>query len=448
MPPLLCWGRKMGNMGCAGTEFLKNQQGSVALWLVFTFVLTFGSIALAVDGARLFALKTRLEMTAQTVALMAAKNLPVMSEVALSRWTGEIARRQMSRNPFPSYLSSQVTLQNVDLQINDNASVVTVTLEAALPATLLRALNFLEYFDVSATARARIILPATELVLALDSSLEASSSGKLTPIVEAAKYMTARLADLGTQGFDIKLAVIPHATPLINVAPRKNWVADAVWPENSVPPNVPGIAQWTGPLAAQRWCVGRRGGAAGTGLQTPLAVKFPLVLGIDKVTGSDGIDRFSITTDETCSVQPLRPFQTGFSGVAGYLSAITASGNFNGGRALIWSARLLSPAWAGAWGGAVAPPAVSGTVRKLVVLISASDGPKDADFSAGCALLRQQEIGLYILDFKASQTSDELYRKCVSPPQNYQKLESAADLRRTIADLVKSLIRMRLASLD
>jgi len=434
-------------------KLFQDQRGSVAVWLVLTFVFVFGGMALAVDLTRVFAFKTRLEIAAEAASLIAAKNLHVLDATGVISLAREIARQKIEENSFPSVLSAPTTLRNFSLEKTTNEIGVVINIDAGLSTTLLGAFNFLNDFDVAATAVSEMSLSKSELIMVLDSSVAAGDIGRASNITEAAEYISDKFNQFHTYGSNVKIAIIPNANALVNVAPHKEWIASGVWPDGSIPPAVPGINLWTGELEDQRWCVESRGGNSATSTETSNFIPFPLVMGIDKITGADGIDRFEISTDENCAQSAIRPLKSTYSDLSGYFVNITPTGQFASGRSFVWAERLLSPSWQDAWGSDVNSPAqYDAGVKKIVLLITSSGNngilAEDTVFMASCERLRQKDVSVFIIDYGAPITSSTKYKSCVTWPGNYRKVDNVSELKSAAADFVKSQINSRLVSLD
>lgn len=431
----------------------QDERGSVLVWLAFTFLLLFGSLALAVDLARVFVFQTRLDLAAEASSLMAAQNLYVLSEDDLFALAYEVARNKVEDNPFPSFPSATVRLNDFLISKTNDDLGVEVSLKGKLSTTLLRSLNFFEDIEVQATAIAEMTFSKTELVMVMDSSLATEASGKLSEIKAAATYVVEQIDRLVSAGKKIKLAIIPNANVFINVAPNKGWVQSSDWPDDLIPPTVSGVTMWSGSLENQRWCVGRRLGTAAVLPVSPIMRPFPLILAIDKEMGADGVNVFSITTDDDCGSSTIKPLSETLSAFGGYLADIDAAGVFARGRSFVWAERLLSPDWQGIWSADDDTPVDYGTgMRKVVLLLTGSadtgNSQDEADFSESCDRLKQLGIRVAILNYGGGVSTNAGYESCVNAGGFYGTFDDSASFKNSVADFVKSLTSSRLTALN
>ncbi len=431
----------------------QDEGGSVLVWLAFTFFLLFGSLALAVDLARVFVFQNRLDLAAEASSLIAAQNLYLLPEDDLFALAYEVARNKVEDNPFPSFTTGEVLLDDFSISKIDDDVSIEVSLKGKLPTTLLRSLNFFEDIDVQATAIAEMTFSKTELVMVLDSSLVAEASGKLSEIKTVANYVVGQVERLVNAGKNIKLAIVPNANVFMNVAPNKGWVQSSDWPDDLIPPNVPGVTQWSGSLENQRWCIGRRLGTAAVLPVSPLTEPFPLILAINKEVGADGINIFSITTDDNCGSSPIRPLSASVSAFGGYLADVDAAGVFARGRSSVWAERLLSPNWQGIWNADADTPVDYGTgMRKVVLFLTGSgdtgNSQDEQDFSESCERLKQFGVKLIILNYGGGSSTNAGYESCINAGGFYGTFDESASFKSTVADFVKSLTSSRLIALN
>ncbi|MEH6474125.1 MAG: Tad domain-containing protein [Sneathiella sp.] len=431
----------------------QDERGSVLVWLAFTFLLLFGSLALAVDLARVFVFQTRLDLAAEASSLIAAQNLYLLSEDNLFALAYEVARNKVEDNPFPSFTTAGVLLDDFSISKTDDDLGVEVSLKGKLPTTLLRSLNFFEDIEVQATAIAEMTFSKTELVMVMDSSLAVEASGKLSEIKAAATYVVGQFDRLVSAGKKIKLAIVPNANVFMNVAPNKGWVQSSDWPDEIIPPTVPGITMWSGPLENQRWCVGRRLGTAAMLPVTPIIEPFPLILAIDKEMGADGVNVFSVTTDANCGNSTIKSLSASLPGFSGYMADIDAAGVFARGRSFVWAERLLSPDWQGVWNADVDTPVDYGTdMRKVVLLLTGSgdtgNSQDELDFSESCERLKQLGMNVAILNYGGGVSTNAGYESCISAGGFYGTFDDSASFKSSVADFVKSLTSSRLTVLN
>lgn len=425
-------------------RFARDDAGAAFLIFALGIFLTLGAIALAFDLSRFFLAKTRLSFAIEIAAVAAAKSLPFADDAALATFAREMTRVNFASTDWLGFESDAAPV--VTLATNRGEGTVTVAGQAAIPTLLLGALQFPEV-TIGASVSARAEQPALELALVIEASAALAANGRLEKITEAAAGLIGALDAAFTAGGGAQYALVPFGNALVNVAPRSDWVAAGLWPEN-LPPEIPGTTGWSGDLAADRWCVGIRPGAAGEAATSPDLAPFPLVLTLtSEINPETGLAHFENITTSECRVEPLLPL--GSAGpVASALASLTGTGDAAPGRAMLWAERLLSPDWRGFWKAGSSSPADydDATRSKAVLLIAGSDVVDTAEIARlidVCARLRGNNVALYIVDYLAPESVSSALQLCAGPPMHYFRAEDEAALQDALVSLAGFLIKVR-----
>ncbi len=430
--------------------FLRDNRGSVSVLFLFVFLLLFGSLALAYDLARYFTAETRGQKTAEAAILLAARNNGILSPDELVSLVTDFVRADLKTSPFPVLEQSALSLSDLSITVAEDEGI-SLTLELSVPPTLMASFNFFEPIISKTQASATARVENAEIVILLDRTQQAAESGKLRAMKDAVDVFLAQVNRLKKRDNPPRVGLIPFGNELINIAPRKNWIAQGDWP-TAIPPAVPGTAQWIGPLEEQRWCIAPRSGAAEENETPPSVQKFPLVLDIgEEVDPQNGQPLFSITTTTRCSDMPLIPL-TDISTVALSLPLLEGHGSNAGGRAMIWAERMLSPSWQAEWGIFTGVPAnFDDVVQKTVLLVAGTAHSATIDenrlFSKACQRLKTKGASVHIIDYGTPATMAALYKSCVSSPQYYYRVTDADHLKRRISEVSQSLLTIQITSL-
>ncbi|MEP3246601.1 MAG: pilus assembly protein TadG-related protein [Sneathiella sp.] len=431
--------------------FLQDSRGSVSVLFLFVFLLLFGSLALAFDLTRYFTAETRGQKAAEAAILLAARNNGILSPDELKIWVTDFVRADLKTNPFPVLEQSALGLSDLSIMAAEDGGV-SLNLELSVPTTLMASFNFFEPVISRTQTSATASVENAEIVILLDRSQQAAESGKLPAMKGAVDVFLAQLNRLKRGDNPLRVGLIPFGNELINIAPRKDWVAEADWPTD-LPPAVPGTVRWTGPLEEQRWCVAPRSGVAGENDTPPSVRKFPLVLDIEEeIDPQSSQSLFSITTTARCSDMPIIPLTNEISVVSRALPLLEGHGGNAGGRAMIWAERMLSSSWQTDWSISAGVPAnFDGAVQKTVLLVAGTAHSASVDenrlFTETCQRLKTKGVSFHIIDYGAPASMTALYKSCVSSPQYYYRVTDADHLKRRISEVSQSLLTIRITSL-
>ncbi len=419
-------------MICFIRSLLKNESGSISIWGAFSVLMIIGIFAFAIDAGRYLVGQKILQSAANHIVLTAADHFKLLDE-----------------NDFESYLTAQISLQQQNLKsefvfgatgalfkkrnviVNSSQSSIQIELEVHITPLFLQYITDADLIKINAVAKAEQLVEETEIVFVLDGSNGAELEVENTVFSNFLRLINSQ----NTQVSKIGVGIIPHSTELMNVAPRKQWVNALEWPD-AVPPNVPGIAKWNGPLTDQRWCIKPR--PAEFNLSVPSTDPFPLEMEITVVSGSDGSDEYSVTTTIECPATRVSPIHK--SNIdSGLILGRVQSGSFDPGIGIMWGLRSLHENWVSSWG-RVLPE----RPKKMIIMLASSDFDstqiKTDRLSASCQLAANEDVKLIILDLK--NISSTLEGKCggavivSTAHENEQK--------RAVYSIVQSLAQSRL----
>ncbi len=431
-------------------KFYQDTCGSIILPLLFTFVFVFGSMALAVDSLRYFAVQSLLEKSALSAAIFAAKNVEILSQSENRNLAAEIAQLEFIGGS-QSFLQS-ASLDTIQVGQTNAGLTTTVNLSASLPASLMQAFGYSDKLRAKTRVVTNSILENLEIAVIVDRSENANAAGLIEDVKDTAKLLVSHIQKLSDNSSgSVKVGITPIGTSMMNIGSRKSWVKDADWPID-IPPNVPGIKSWSGSLEDQRWCVGLRGAEIASDL-SPSSHKFPLILTIEKTDGATPHqDMYSVATQSGCSEEPVLPLTTNHGALTSYLASLKANDLAATGSAFAWAERLLSPEWRADWNvGTEFPADYKSETMKTAILINASDPDNDTRqqqlFNESCDRMRSNGVRIYIVDYDISLHTDEELKACASAEQYYFPVSDKDSLISAMKDIVKSLISVRVVQI-
>lgn len=437
-------------MGRVLIEFYKDASGSIILPLLFTFIFIFGSMALAIDSLRYFTMQSLLEKSALSAAVFASKNREILPLSEIRNLAGDIAQLEFAGG-LQSFIRS-ASIDTIQVTQANAGSMTTVRLTASLSTTLMQAFNSSEKLSTGSNAIVSSALENLEIALIVDRTEDASISGLTDDIKDTAKSLVSHIQKMSeTSSGSVSVGIVPLGSSMMNIGSRKSWTEEAEWPTN-LPPNVPGIKNWTGSLEEQRWCAGLRGTERASNLP-PSGEKFPLILKIEKTEGATPQqDIYSIATSPDCSEAALQPLTTNHGALTSYLSSLKANGQVAIGSAFAWAERLLSPEWRVDWNvGSERPADYNKETAKTVILMNAS-GPGNETrqmqlLNESCDRMKSNGISVYIVDYDTSLDAGSNLKACATAEHYYFIASDKDSLMSAMKDIVKSLISVRVVQI-
>lgn len=383
-------------------RLLSDERGSLLPWAVLSLILLMGMLAVLLDGGRYFLLKNRLLNVAHMAAGYGAEMSDLLPEEELLASIRLIVRSELGEDDgFLSLARRDYSLSLIEG--SHSSTDFSVTIKGELTPFLLSTLGIKAGFQVSVNSVRRSEPIPSHIGMVLDHAAT-------NPDIRAtAEYFLSKLTAINSAE-EIRLALIPNATNLINVAPHKEWVMPGHWPA-AVPPNVPGRAMWSGALEDQRWCVHPRPGGVRKTSNPPAMQPFEIAMEITVETAADGTDEYAVTTTDECPAVSITPLKADQTAARQAVQNLNDSGDFYPGRGLVWGLRTLSPKWKGVWRGEARIPNPEKQIIFMMVSAAPTNNADDqADFAAAC----NEAVSSGIMIYAAGPQSavDELATSC------------------------------------
>jgi len=419
-------------------RFWLDDRGSLLSWLALSLILLILMMALLVDGGRYFLLKSRMLQTAEMGVILSAQFIDLKPIEEIQPMAQMLVNTKLAADKgFLSQTNNDFTVRPLTIQINAETGTVSVGLSATLSPFFLKNLGIASGLEVQVMVAAKRQVQTHHIALLLDGSTAPETAVYLANMKQAAAFLTSKLDKLTGSG-KISLALIPHMTRLMNIAPHKEWVRTGLWP-SAIPPHAPGRALWTGEIEAERWCVLPRSGPSGRSADLPSTVPFDLEMEITVQTASDGVDEFRVTTTNECPKTPVHPLSLDMASVASTIQQIEAAGDFYPGRGLVWAGRILSANWKDIWRNHHSQK----TPKKQIIFMMVgaaplSDATDKEDWKATCDILTGQ--GAKIVAAGPIYVVDELRGGCPAGEIAYLGADYKAAAVRLLASLIDPII--------
>ena len=444
----------MASLARKALTFFGDPKGGVSLLLVFLFAVLMGITALAVDLVRYFGAKSAILQATHVSSELISKNSLFVPENTLRRVSETAAGFELGGLQNGSLLTKTAVLKDLTFSYEEERKTLNVALTAEIPTTLMSFFSFSENLQVSAEIQSGLYTDPVELVIVLDRSLGAASSGKLGIAQAALTVFLDQLMRLPRKegAEQIAVGLIPFGNAYTNVSPYKSWVEAGAWP-TEYPPEVPGSVTWSGLLEEQRWCVDVREGSAGMSSLSPALQKFPLILDLQmEVDPETGEALYSVATDPACSDNPVLPLQRTIPAVKQAISETTGHGDAMPGRALVWAERVLSADWAADWNIEAGLPAANlAETSKMVLMISNSEAASIEDqalLADKCQALKAEGVTLHVLDYSESESLQAALRICANPAHAYREISDDGTLAKGLTEIARSLLKVRITAVS
>lgn len=382
------------------------------------------SMGLALDGARIYLVRSRLAEAVDAAALASAQGLE-LSEMESN------ARRLLEANYPASYLRS--TLGTIEINALDEGRVEIVA-HAQLPMVVMGLIGA-GAVAVEARAVAQRESRGLELALVLDGTGSMRGS-KLTALKAAARDLVDILFGGETVSESLKVAVVPFSARVNIDEARESWVEDP--------------SGWHG-------CVESRAGALALGDAPPSSGRFRssddlTAVGWHWEHGRYVFGPYEITPPCPRAILPLTDRKSVIDGMIGELRASGTTRIDMGAR---WGWRVLSERWQGLWGDPDSPLPDDHRDEKAIVIMTdgqnvsddydeVSPAEADANVALLCERMKNRGYLVFTITFQAPAAVRPLMRACASDGTAYYDSPTADDLRAAFRQIGGRLSALRL----
>ncbi|USG63045.1 Tad domain-containing protein [Sneathiella marina] len=422
-----------------------SETGAISVIFGLSLAILIGTMALMIDVARVFTVKSHLVNFSESTALAVARNLNFLADGEIDDFATDIASSMARNTSVFTFGGGPFATTTTVVTASGKASV---TIKTAVPTTLLRFFSLSDDINVSQTVTAYQYAPDAEIAIVLESSQEMQQSGKMNTARAAVKEFIGIFAGHSKLKSGATFGFIPFGSKLMNVAPHTEWLEAGSWP-TEIPPNVPGTTGWNGDLADDRWCILRRSGVAGQSDLTPAQSPFQLELDIQKQEEGGGIPHYANITSSDCRHEPIFPIADNTNILIQSVSSLSGNGGVYAGWAMVWAERLLSPLWQSFWQTRTGTPASyeNEAIQKVVILIVGSSntepGTEDILFQNVCDRLKSKGVTIYVVDYLAPESISGLLTGCATTTGHYFRADNDKNVSEALYAIAKFLTVVR-----
>ncbi|MDX6751635.1 pilus assembly protein TadG-related protein [Geminicoccaceae bacterium 1502E] len=382
------------------------------------------SMGLALDGARIYLVRSRLAEAVDAAALASAQGAD-LSEMKSN------AGRLLEANFPDAYLRS--TLLDVNVTALDQGRV-EILARAELPMVVMSLIGAGEV-TVEARAVAQRETRGLELALVLDSTGSMKGS-KLADLKDASRDLLDILFGEEKESETLKVAVVPFSARVNIDKTHKSWVEDP--------------SGWKG-------CVESRGSPLALSDAPPSEGKFRrsddlTVVGWHNKDGRNVYGPYTITPP--CP-RELLPLSGKKSDIVDAIKRLNANGTTRIDMGARWGWRVLSERWQGLWGDPASPLPDDDRADKAVVIMTdgenvsqdydeATPVQADANLQILCQRMKDRGYLVFTITFQAPSSVEPMMRACASDASSHYESPTPEDLRAAFRQIGNRLSALRL----
>lgn len=446
------------------------RKGSSIALIAIAIVPLVGAMGLAIDTARGYMVKARLNQALDAAALAGGR---VMFDPSLDDTVNA-----MFRANFPDgFLGATITGPN--LSVDAGGETLTVSASADVNTSLMAVLGF-DVMQVRAQSEVRRRVAGMELVLVMDVTGSMRSGGRINTMKAAATDLVNILYGDSETIDDFWVGVVPYAV-MVNIgASRVTWVT-GYDPSDYIP------TAWKGCVEARAAPLDQDDTPPSGGLWTPAFYPSDSDNVWPSVREENGWQNDGTGPNLGCGPE-ITPLVAEKSTVLGAIDEMLPwhRGGTMGNLGLAWGWRMLSPRWRGLWGGDTPMdlPLDYDTplMNKVVVMLTDGNnewydhppsGPDGSDYGAygrlgwgrlgttnhgaaltevntrmanTCQMMKDNGIILYTITFQQNNAAtQELYRTCATSPGHYFDSPTNADLTQAFRTIGTELSNLRIS---
>jgi Flp pilus assembly protein TadG len=404
----------------APRAFGRDERGIVAATIALLAVPLVLAMGVAVDGARVYLVRSRLAQAVDAATLAGAQSTEEAAILAE-------AQRLFDANFEAGYLGS--TVSPLTIQHEPVAGTVSIVARAQVP-TMVMQLARLETVEVEARATAIRRVNGLEVALVLDVTGSMAGS-KIASLKQAAEDLIEVLFGDVEEAEELAVAVVPFSARVNIGTSRSAWTSGSP-------------SGWIG-------CVESRGGALALSDDPPSSGLFPRTAGT--YTYWDW-RRGWRTATMPCPVEML-PLSNRKSTLLAKIASLSATGTTRIDMGARWGWRALSERWAGLWGTAGSPlPDADDSVKAVVLMTDGENvassydevtaAQADTNTLALCTAMKLEDYVIYSIAFQAPTAAQTLLRSCASSESHYYESPTEEDLRAAFKQIAGRLSELRL----
>jgi Flp pilus assembly protein TadG len=414
---------KTRNLGFSLKRFARERRGAVAATVGLLAIPLTLAMGLAVDGSRLYLVRSKLAQAVDAAALAAAQ---VPDEVTQRA----DAERLFFANFPEGYLSSEQP--TLTINFDDASGRVVITAAAEVPTAVMQLISQ-DYVRVTARAVAQRQVKAMELAMVLDITGSMAGS-RIIALKQAVRDLLDILYGPNDTAEELTVSMVPFNARVNVGTNRKSWLS-------TTPPS-----NWLG-------CFNARSGALALNDAPPADGKWPHTpRSVSYVKNGK-----TQSKNVPCPAQRILPLTESKSTIVNAVNALQVGGTTRIDMGARWGWRTLSEQWQGVWGTAGSPRDADRDLTKAVIVMTDGDNVVDAHYDevssvaqadanllAICQGMKDEGITVFTIGFMTSTEAGDLLRSCATEPSYFYESPSNEELRQAFRQIAGRLSALRL----
>jgi Flp pilus assembly protein TadG len=421
-------------------RILKDRKGGVAPLLALAIVPIIGAVGAAVDYSRANLVRTAMQNSLDSTALMLSKDAQTLTSAQLAQKASGYFNAMFQR---PEASNIQLTQQfTTPVQGNFNLKVTG----SATVATIFWRFLGTDQMNITASGEVTWGIKKLNLALALDNTGSMSSSNKMTELKTAAHSLLTTLKSAEKTPGDIKVSIVPFAVD-VNIGTgsvNADWIDWSDWESKN------GTCSKSSYSSSQSNCTSHYG------TWTPKNHSQWNGCVMDRDQNNDvmntataaGSPATKYRADQaTACPAAMMTLSYDWTALNSRVDAMTPTGNTNVtiGLQLAW--QTLSP---------VAPfnaPAAAPDLDKVIILLTdgtntqnrwtSSSTSIDARTQKACDNAKADNIRIYTI--RVIDGNATLLKSCASKPDMYYEVQQASQLNSVFSSIAQNLANLRIA---
>ncbi|WP_025899524.1 TadE/TadG family type IV pilus assembly protein [Sneathiella glossodoripedis] len=401
-------------------QFLKGEEGALAVWFALTFALFIGAVAVAIDFMRFYETRGKLQSIAVSAVQLVSANSSYTDGETLNKMAEDFVNSQVQ-----FHITSDIELSAFLLEeISDTSKHGhKITLQASLPYTYISVVGINRQFQFNVEVKSEFKPTEADVVLVLDNSNALLSQ----PLQDTVNFLQSQFNKQSGFGNQLRLGVVPMASEFVNISPNSNWTDNP---------------------ASRIGCVKRRKDVAGTDFTLPADNLFPALSNANVIGIQSTEAETSIRKGLKCPALRLLPLTSDWGHIVREFSVPQLYPKFILERGLLWAGRMLAPEWEGVWRG---QSSVKGSPNKHILLLLGTEignvRQSARDFVHVCELLASNRMKLWVLDLSNDGENLNAFQKC-SALAGYKSVLNQEEFRSAIADFSQIFANYSISHLE
>ncbi|MEM9442311.1 MAG: TadE/TadG family type IV pilus assembly protein [Pseudomonadota bacterium] len=455
-------------------RFLGDRRGGVAMMVGMSIFVLAGALGVAVDSARGYSAKSKLQDAVDAAALAGAKaysqGLTAGDDGTAEDFASTEARMFFDANYSDDYMGGVVA--DFDARIDEASDSLIVTAEATIPTSFLQVLGIEE---VTISSEAQVIAAQTALELALVVDVTGSmnwtdSNGdvKIDSLQSAGLKLLETLYDEKTTLPGVYLSLVPYRAAVNVGSGRTTWLRNFNAGDFSP-------VGWRGCVLARDDPRDQNDNPPDTSTN-----RFPPYFWPASEYGYWATYFFGPhDPNQICPVNEIIPLTDNRTTIEDGINALDAQsgGGTQTSQGLVWGWRAISPRWQGYWGG-VTPsdmPHEYDEPNLIKAVVFMTDGIADIGWelmaygfldegnlgttneasaeaevnsrlSTICEAIKAEGVEIFSVMFAVTDPSIEsTYRDCASQPEHFFNSPTGEELEAAFEAIGRKLASLRIA---